>query len=222
MSSDTQDGIVYILSNQAMPGLIKIGRTGTGRLRQRVSELFTTGVPLPFNVEFAARVSDAWATERRLHQEFGGQQVAARREWFWLDPERARAALEPDSLEDMTPQLLADNAELPTELIDAAARPGGWRSSMDFFAMGLRPGERLIEIDSGCSAYVEDRRRVYFEGQHGRYLNDIYRDLHETRRKNRWRTEDGYRVWDLFYQVQHGDSPPPWPERRQASAETGA
>ena len=41
-------GIVYILSNQAMPGLIKIGSTTENELKNRLSNLYSTGVPFPF------------------------------------------------------------------------------------------------------------------------------------------------------------------------------
>lgn len=43
-------GFVYILSNASMPGLYKIGLT-TSRVRQRINELNTTGVPTSFVAE---------------------------------------------------------------------------------------------------------------------------------------------------------------------------
>jgi hypothetical protein len=36
--------IVYVLTNEAMPGLVKIGRT-TGDLASRIRGLYQTGVP---------------------------------------------------------------------------------------------------------------------------------------------------------------------------------
>ena len=38
--------IVYILTNEAMPGLVKIGCTN-GELASRIRQLYSTGVPLP-------------------------------------------------------------------------------------------------------------------------------------------------------------------------------
>ena len=52
-----ESGYIYCLSNQSMPGLIKIGMT----LRmpdKRAKELFTTGVPTPFVVEFHKQVEN--------------------------------------------------------------------------------------------------------------------------------------------------------------------
>ena len=43
-------GIIYVLVNEAMPGLIKIGKiTKEGKsVEDRMKELDSTGVPLPF------------------------------------------------------------------------------------------------------------------------------------------------------------------------------
>ena len=49
--------IVYILTNESMPGYIKIGRTETS-VPQRMSELDKTSMPLPFQCYYAARVDD--------------------------------------------------------------------------------------------------------------------------------------------------------------------
>lgn len=40
--------IVYVLRNEAMPNLIKIGITQRKDLQTRMSELYSTGVPFPF------------------------------------------------------------------------------------------------------------------------------------------------------------------------------
>ena len=40
--------IVYVLTNPAMPGLVKIGMTDRDDVQRRMSDLYTTGVPLPF------------------------------------------------------------------------------------------------------------------------------------------------------------------------------
>ena len=42
--------IVYVLRNEAMPNLIKIGITQRKDLQTRMSELYSTGVPFPSSV----------------------------------------------------------------------------------------------------------------------------------------------------------------------------
>jgi hypothetical protein len=61
-------GFVYVFSNPAMPGLLKIGFTTT-TVAQRLSQLsIRTGVPKPFEVEFFAHVDRAHDLEQRIHK----------------------------------------------------------------------------------------------------------------------------------------------------------
>lgn len=46
--------IVYVLTNEAMPGLVKIGRTNN-ELAARIRALYSTSVPLPFELSTHAR-----------------------------------------------------------------------------------------------------------------------------------------------------------------------
>ena len=76
------EGIVYILSNEAMPGLIKIGLTKRDGLEARLNELYSTGVPLPFTCEYACRVKDCKAVENALHTAFTKDRINPAREFF--------------------------------------------------------------------------------------------------------------------------------------------
>jgi len=50
--------IIYILTNEAMPGYVKIGRTSD--LKERIRSLSRpSGVPLPFEVYYASEVEDS-------------------------------------------------------------------------------------------------------------------------------------------------------------------
>lgn len=77
----TQPGWVYILTNAAMPGLIKVGQT-TRSPEERALELATTGVPTPFEVEVAWPVDDVRAAERQAHEALARYRVSDQREWF--------------------------------------------------------------------------------------------------------------------------------------------
>ena len=58
--------IIYVLSNEAMPGYVKVGRTTTS-LEQRVHELSrSTSVPLPFTVTYACTVENSAFVENQL------------------------------------------------------------------------------------------------------------------------------------------------------------
>jgi len=85
-------GFVYILSNPAMPGLIKIGKTRLHPV-DRAAQLQTTGVPAGFKVEYACRTPDPEVVEKAMHVAFGPKRVSDRREFFRIDLAQAIALL---------------------------------------------------------------------------------------------------------------------------------
>lgn len=100
---DNMSEIIYVLTNEAMPGYVKIGKTNTN-LEQRIRELSaSTSVPLPFTPYYACTVRNATFAERQLHDAFGDNRVNPRREFFAIDPERVVAALKLAEIEDITP-----------------------------------------------------------------------------------------------------------------------
>lgn len=72
---------VYILTNPSMPGLIKIGKT-TVAAQQRADELYQTGVPTPFSVEYSIPTNDPDSLECHLHKVFKNHRVNKDREFF--------------------------------------------------------------------------------------------------------------------------------------------
>ena len=55
-ASENDYGLVYVLTNSAMPGMVKIGMTQRADLEQRMKELYGTGVPVPFECAYACKV----------------------------------------------------------------------------------------------------------------------------------------------------------------------
>jgi hypothetical protein len=51
-------GIIYLLTNPDMPGIIKIGKSTQEDVKSRMQQLYHTGVPLPFDCNYAAMVND--------------------------------------------------------------------------------------------------------------------------------------------------------------------
>jgi hypothetical protein len=77
-------GYLYLLSNPAMPGLIKIGKT-TRDPAERVRELSSaTGVPSPFVLLYSQPVANVDAAERFAHAELErrGHRHSSDREFF--------------------------------------------------------------------------------------------------------------------------------------------
>lgn len=75
-----------------MPEYTKIGFTH-GDIEERIRQLDRTGVPLPFEVYYAATVEDAEKEERWLHSIFADRRARANREFFKMNPEYAALAL---------------------------------------------------------------------------------------------------------------------------------
>ncbi len=87
------EGIIYILSNPAIPNLIKIGMTTREDIKSRMAELYTTGVPLPYECIYAAKVPNIDAVEKALHIAFGPNRINPKREFFEIDSMQAIAII---------------------------------------------------------------------------------------------------------------------------------
>ncbi|WP_441243605.1 GIY-YIG nuclease family protein [Tardiphaga sp. 768_D3_N2_1] len=130
--------VVYVLINEAMPGLIKIGRTSND-LAGRIRGLYSTGVPLPFELFYACEVNNGLFVESHLHEAFGDHRVSKGREFFRLAPERARAALTLAAIKEVKlGDEIFETNEIKAE-VEAAKRRGRFRLSM----IGVPVGSEL-------------------------------------------------------------------------------
>lgn len=91
-----KQGSVYILSNP-IHSMLKIGFT-TKKATERARELYTTGVPEPFTVEYEAHFMDALAAEKQVHSKLHQYRYASNREFFQCNVETAKYAI--DQLSD--------------------------------------------------------------------------------------------------------------------------
>ena len=160
------EGIVYVLTNSAMPKMVKIGKTGRG-VEARLNDLYTTGVPLPFECAYAAKVADMDKVEKAFHNAFGPYRVNPRREFFSIEPEQAIGLLDLMKLEDMTPVMQAEaekvdiEAKASAEKLKRARRP-----SLNYLEMGIPIGSTLLyEGDGETTCTVVDGRKVSFEAR---------------------------------------------------------
>ena len=81
-----------MLTNRAMPGVVKIGRTGQS-VEQRMQSLYTTGVPWPFECQGARRVPNGRVVEEALHQAFAPHRENGQREFFAVEAAQVLAIL---------------------------------------------------------------------------------------------------------------------------------
>ncbi len=174
------EGIIYILSNPAIPNLIKIGMTTREDIKSRMAELYTTGVPLPYECIYAARVPNIDAVEKALHIAFGPNRINPKREFFEIDSMQAIAIIKLLAIADVTP-----NVANEAEVVDAIDREAGEeyakkkRPRFNFAEMGISAGSEIINVTTGETAIVLDERRVQFRGNE-KLLTNATKEVLET------------------------------------------
>ena len=161
------EGIIYVLTNPAMPDMVKIGKTGSD-LQVRLDSLYSTGVPLPFECAYAAKVDDVDKWEKAFHTAFGPCRVNPNREFFSINPDQAVALLELMAVEDVTPVVRkeADGVDVGAKAFAEKLKRNRRRPNADFSEMGIPVGSRLEytgEGDHFCT--VRGGRRVEFDGK---------------------------------------------------------
>ena len=154
--------IIYILTNEAMPDLIKIGMTDN--LDRRVRELSrASGVPLPFEVYYACEVERMTDVEPALHDAFLDFRVNPKREFFKMNPERAVSILKLLEKRDVTPKSdIVDSQEEQQSLDKARDR----RSVFNFKLVDIPVGAELVYVrDENVTVRVVDERRVEYNNE---------------------------------------------------------
>jgi len=154
--------IVYVLSNPAMPGLVKIGRTDNTDANIRIAQLYTTGVPVPFTLEYACKVTNPDEVEKALHIAFGPQRTNPKREFFNIEPEQAIAILRLLNTEDATQEVLGQKSDIDPESAQAAVALKAKRPNMNFTEMGIPEGSVLHSVEDDSTATVVAPKKVRF------------------------------------------------------------
>lgn len=72
-------GWVYVISNKAMPGILKIGYS-TKDPKLRAAELNHTGSPYPYVVEYEMLIEEPYQIEQRIHKMLSSSKEG--KEWF--------------------------------------------------------------------------------------------------------------------------------------------
>lgn len=161
-------GIVYVLSNSAMPDLVKIGMTTRDNVDARMKELFTTSVPVAFECEFACKVEDCAKVEKALHIAFAPNRIHPQREFFKIAPEQAIAILKLFDKGDITQEV---NSEIDDDLneTDKQARTKlkiTRRPPLNFKEMEIPMGAKLqyTKDDGIVEVEVCGERKVIYNG----------------------------------------------------------
>ena len=164
--ADSSSQIVYVLTNPAMPGLVKIGKTTQLEVDERMKQLYGTGVPVPFDCAFACQVKDATEVEKALHFAFGVSRINPNREFFRIEAERVIAVLKLLKVDDITTQF-ERQLEADVEAVDKQSAQNlkdTKRPRMNFHELGIPDGSVLVSKDGSMFATVVGEKKVDLEG----------------------------------------------------------
>ncbi|MBF9143417.1 GIY-YIG nuclease family protein [Hymenobacter properus] len=163
----TQLSVVYVLTNPAMPGMVKIGRTSHDDAKTRIDQLYTTGVPVPFNLEFVCKVPNSEEVEKALHQAFAPHRVNPKREFFTIEASQAIVILKLLHVQDATVEI----ENQPTAIsisqseVNAGTQLKKKRPPLNFTEMQIPPNSELICKVNAAVAIVLDSKRVQLNGE---------------------------------------------------------
>ena len=193
-------GIVYLLINEAMPGLVKIGKTTRNDPQLRVDELYNSSVPVPFECVLAMRVDDSSSVEHALHTAFGPQRVNLRREFFKIAFEQAVPILRIIGSEDVTPAVNETNNTISEIEWATSEELRKRRPKLNFSEMGITPGCVLNAIKGEETATVVNDRQVSFRDQTMSLTNAtrVCRDLSYTVNPCPYWLYSGRRLSDIY------------------------
>lgn len=192
--------VVYVLTNPAMPGFVKIGRTAVEDVSQRMAQLYSTGVPFPFDLAFACKVPNAEEVERALHRAFAPNRANGRREFFTIEPDQAIAILKLLHVEDATAEIESQPSPIASEDMDAAKQYKARRPNLNFKEMGIPEGAVLHFTESDATVTVSGDRKVRL-GEEELSLTAATRQLlgiaHSVAPSGYWRFE-GKLLLDIY------------------------
>tara|TARA_B100000475_G_C14982827_1_gene309008 strand:- start:410 stop:1018 length:609 start_codon:yes stop_codon:yes gene_type:complete len=170
------EGSVYVLTNPAMPNMVKIGKT-TRDVELRLADLYSTGVPLPFECEYAAKVKDVDKTEKAFHTAFEPSRVNPKREFFNINPEQAIAVLSLMAIEDVTPSVQDEAKKIDVEATVSAEKfKKKRRPNQNFFEMGLKEGDVLKFGRNNEFCTILNARQVSY-GEESWFLSNLTNKL---------------------------------------------
>ncbi|MBO7333100.1 MAG: GIY-YIG nuclease family protein [Alphaproteobacteria bacterium] len=158
--------IVYVLQNEAMPGLIKIGITHDEQVDKRLQTLYTTGVPLPFECIWAGEVDDCAEIESLIHNAFSDFRINPKREFFKLKPERVIPLLKKLASAEIMANKVEKMFNGSVSVAEKEAVKQFHRPMLDFKEMGISVGDELLyEKDPTIKVTVISNKKINFEGK---------------------------------------------------------
>lgn len=199
-------GIVYVLTNECMPGLVKIGMTSRQEMDCRLKELYTTGVPMPFECACACKVSldEMGKLEQALHAAFAPDRVNANREFFRIKPEQVIPLMKVlNHFHDITADVAAElDNDLTEEDRNAVAKAKIIRRPpLNYMKMGLKIGQILVFAnDPTITCTIAGDRKVIYNDEETSLTKVTTKLLNRTQavQTTGYWTVDGRNLKDIY------------------------
>ncbi len=162
MPMSQEIGWVYLMRNEAMPGLVKIGMTFDDP-RERANQLSApTSVPMPFEVVHAIKTKYPSAVETMMHDLNKPYRIADNREFFRTDFFATRGGCASGD----GPRMIEEDAQ-------------------QHYIISLKYCARVISARTRCErtiALCRHQLRAQMN-EHWEYLEEVYRDENERYNK---------------------------------------
>lgn len=155
-------GKVYILTNDVMPGIIKIGITDMDTIEERIKSLDNTSVPKPFRFHYAIETEKHKEIEKLMHNAFSKFRIRDNREFFEMDAENAVAALKISG----APEIKRKNEMIDENGIIIEEEQIASRKIVTFSSLKIPLNSELsFTRDENVKCKVISEREVEYEGQ---------------------------------------------------------
>ncbi|MCM1034966.1 MAG: GIY-YIG nuclease family protein [Bacteroides sp.] len=193
-------GLIYVLQNQYMPGIVKIGKTKSHDVAKRMKELYTTGVPHPFECVFAYKIEESRldAIEYGLHNLFCDSRVSPNREFFMISPTKVEIALK--TIGNF--ELATKDVQIEIDKVTDADEKKMKRPRMDFEKMGLPIGTTLyFKKDHSITCIITSNKKVIYQGKKLSLSSFTYKLLNyksQVQPSPYWETVDGISLTSLY------------------------
>lgn len=153
------EGFVYVLSNESMPGVVKIGKT-TRAPMDRAKQLYTSGVLMPFVVEYAVYSPDIDTLERDAHEELNEYRVSNSREFFRVDVCKAIQTIVGSTICDHNLKIAPDEQVIDDNDLLLCAHRSGVNAMTLTSLIEFIPPEAWRQAEESYNNTME-RRRAY-------------------------------------------------------------
>lgn len=152
-----EEGYVYILCNDSLKGLLKIGSTTFGAEKRAKQLSYTTALPTPFIVVYEIYVRHYIEFEKAIHRKLDSYRVNPKREFFAVSIDKA---IEVMDYEKKKPYYVAGDTYSAIEILPKLVGKYG----------------NYVDSNIVSAKIYQDMERVYFEYTKYKYIGDYLKD----------------------------------------------